>query len=77
LNLNFKDIVNYLIRCEDLQTPKEYLGYYTRPFNITLESGSYYFLNSLNVLALNWLGLAQIINQGVKIEVYLSCVESW
>lgn len=35
-----QNIANFLVRCDQLQTPKEYLSYYTRAFNISLESDS-------------------------------------
>ncbi len=41
--LNFDlDYANFLIKSDELMTAKEYLSYYNRPYNITLESGMFY-----------------------------------
>ena len=35
------DYANYLIKSDELMTANEYLSYYSRPYNITLESGRF------------------------------------
>jgi hypothetical protein len=45
----YKDHANFLLKSNDLWAPKDYLAYYTKPFNIIIESGIYCFVFKLIV----------------------------